>query len=128
VVEPALFEMSAPIQSPAKCEVRSVIRFHNAKAERPAGIRKQIVAVYGNVMNFYLFLHLKKHVAGEKFDDDDEVQEEVMTWFKGQFAKNVPMITRTLLTRSVTLTMGQADCCETSLPIYQTTVSHPEKL
>ena len=21
--------------------------------------------------------------AGEKFDDDDEVQEEVMTWFKG---------------------------------------------
>jgi len=29
-----------------------------------------------------LFLHLKKHLAGEKFDDDDEVQEEVMTWFK----------------------------------------------
>jgi len=21
--------------------------------------------------------------AGKKFDDDDEVQEEVMTWFKG---------------------------------------------
>jgi len=36
VVEPALFEwelfeMAAPIQSPAKCEVRSVIRFLNAK-------------------------------------------------------------------------------------------------
>jgi len=30
-----------------------------------------------------LFLHLKKHLAGKKFDDDDEVQEEVMTWFKG---------------------------------------------
>jgi hypothetical protein len=31
-----------------------------------------------------LFLHLKKHLAGERFDDDDEVQEEeVMTWFKG---------------------------------------------
>jgi len=29
-----------------------------------------------------LFLHLKKHLAGKKFDDDDEVQEEVMTWFK----------------------------------------------
>ena len=24
--------------------------------------------------------------AGKKFDDDDEVQEEVMTWFKGQAA------------------------------------------
>jgi len=24
-----------------------------------------------------------KHLAGKKFDDDDEVQE-VMTWFKGQ--------------------------------------------
>jgi len=33
-----------------------------------------------------LFLHLKKHLAGKKFDDDDEEQEEVMTWFKGQAA------------------------------------------
>jgi hypothetical protein len=33
-----------------------------------------------------LFLHLKKHLAGKKFDDDDEVQEEVMTWFKRQAA------------------------------------------
>jgi len=30
-----------------------------------------------------LFLHLNKHLSGKKFDDDDEVQEEVMT-FKGQ--------------------------------------------
>jgi len=29
-----------------------------------------------------LFLHLKKHLAGKKFDDDDEVQEEIMTWFE----------------------------------------------
>ena len=34
----------------------------------------------------FLFLHLKKHLAGKKFDDDDEVQEEVITWFKGQAA------------------------------------------
>jgi hypothetical protein len=33
--------------------------------------------------HFNLFLHLKKHLAGKKFDDDDEVQEEVVTWFKG---------------------------------------------
>jgi len=36
--------------------------------------------------DFHLFLHLKKHLAGKKFDDDDEVQEETMTWFKGQAA------------------------------------------
>ena len=34
--------------------------------------------------NFHLFLHLKKHLPGKKFDDY-EVQE-VMTWFKGQAA------------------------------------------
>ena len=38
VVEPAffewdVFEMAAPIQSPAKCEVRSVIRFLNAEIQ-----------------------------------------------------------------------------------------------
>ena len=30
-----------------------------------------------------MFLHLKKHLAWKNFDDDDELQEEVMTWFKG---------------------------------------------
>ena len=34
------------------------------------------------IKHFHLFLHLKKHLAGKKFDDDDEVQEEVMTCFK----------------------------------------------
>ena len=36
-----------------------------------------------NRQNVKKFLHLNKHLAGKKFDDDDEVQEEVMTWFKG---------------------------------------------
>jgi hypothetical protein len=43
--------MAAPIQSPAKCEVHYVIRFLNARGERPVEIHKQLVAVYGNVMN-----------------------------------------------------------------------------
>jgi hypothetical protein len=46
-----VFEMAALIQSPAICDVRSVIRLLNAKDERSAEIRKQIVAVYGDVMN-----------------------------------------------------------------------------
>jgi len=33
-----------------------------------------------------LFLHLKKHLTGKKFDDDDEVQEVAMTWLKGHAA------------------------------------------
>ena len=45
------FEMAVPIQSPAKCKVRSIIQFLNAKGECPVEIHKQIVAVYGNVMN-----------------------------------------------------------------------------
>jgi hypothetical protein len=46
-----MFEMAAPIRSPAKCKVLCVIRFLNAKGERPLEIHKQIVAVYGDVMN-----------------------------------------------------------------------------
>ena len=36
--------------------------------------------------DFHLFLHLKRHLAGKKFDDDDEAQEEVMMKCKGQAA------------------------------------------
>jgi len=46
-----VFEIAAPIESPAKCEVRSIIRFLNATGEHPVEIHKQIVAVYGNVTN-----------------------------------------------------------------------------
>jgi hypothetical protein len=37
----------------------------------------------------FLFLHLRKYLAGKKFDDDGEVQEGVMTWFKGQVTTSV---------------------------------------
>jgi transposase len=46
-----VFEMAAPSKTPAKCAVRSVMRFLNAKGERPAAIHKQTVAVHGNIMN-----------------------------------------------------------------------------
>jgi hypothetical protein len=46
-----VFEMAAQIQSPAKCEVCSIIWFLSAKVERQAEIHKQIVAVNGDVMN-----------------------------------------------------------------------------
>jgi len=45
-----------------------------------------IMFVIYMIFIFHLFLHLKKNLAGKKFDDDDEVQEGVITWFKGQAA------------------------------------------
>ena len=33
-----------------------------------------------------MFLHLKKYLAGKKFGDDDDVQDEATTWFKGMVA------------------------------------------
>jgi hypothetical protein len=81
-----VFEMAAPVQSPAKCEVRSVIRFLNAKGDRPAEIHKQIVAVYGNVMNRQNVTKWCREFSEGRTDVHDEVQEGVMTWFKGQAA------------------------------------------
>jgi hypothetical protein len=49
--------------------------------------------------DLHLFLHLKKHIAGKKFDDDDEVQEEFMTWFKGQTAEFYDSGTQKLVPR-----------------------------
>jgi hypothetical protein len=80
-----VFEMAAPIQTPTKCEVRSVIRFLGAKCERPAEINKQIVTVYGNVMN-------RQNVTKwccEFFEGRSDVHDkmkEVVTCFKWQAA------------------------------------------
>ena len=82
--------MVVPIQNHAKCEVRSVIRFLKAKGERPAEMHTQIVAVYGNVMNRQNVTKWCREFSEGRtdvHDDDDEVQEEVMMWFKGQEAE-----------------------------------------
>jgi hypothetical protein len=34
-----------------------------------------------------LFLHLKKHLAGQKFHEDEEVKNEVTTWLRAQAAE-----------------------------------------
>jgi hypothetical protein len=36
--------------------------------------------------SWFVSLTQYEHLAGKKFDDDDEVQEEVMTLFKGRAA------------------------------------------
>ena len=48
--------------------------------------------------DLHLFLYLKKHLAGKKFDDVDEVQE-VMTWLKGQAADFYDSVIQKLVPR-----------------------------
>ena len=62
------------------------MRFLKAKGERPAEIHKQIVAVYGNVMNRQNVTKWCREFSEGRTDVHDDVQEEVMTWFKGQAA------------------------------------------
>jgi len=78
--------MAAPIQSPAKCEVRSITWFLNAKRKRPAEIHEQIVAVYGNITNRQNVTKWCREFSEGRTDVQGEVREQVMMWFKGQAA------------------------------------------
>jgi hypothetical protein len=77
--------MEALIQIPAKCEALSFIRILKKKVNVQRKFTNKLLLDLAP-SDFHLFLHLKKHLAGKKFDDDVEVQEEVMTWFKEQAA------------------------------------------
>jgi len=86
-----VFEIEAPIQSPAKCELRSVIRtkrmgsalkFFTRYAQEGSEFLNSIVTG-DETWGFHHTSESKQ--AGKNFDDDDEVQE-VMTWFKGPAA------------------------------------------
>ena len=59
-----------------------------------------------------MFLHLKKHLSGKNFDDDDEVQEEAMTWFKGQAADFYDSGIQKLVPRLNKCLANAGDCVE----------------
>jgi hypothetical protein len=67
-----MFEMAAPIHSPAKCEVRSVIWFLNIKSEHPADIHKQTVAVYGDIINQQNVMKWYRELSEVRSDVHDE--------------------------------------------------------
>ena len=69
---PGVDLIAVPIQSPAKCEVRSVIRFLNVKDKRPAEIYKQIVAVCDNVMNRQNVTKWYRELSEGRTDVQDE--------------------------------------------------------
>jgi len=63
--------------------------------------------------DFHLFHRLKEHLAGKKFDDDDdEVQEDVMTWFKGQAADFYASEIQKLVPRLNKCLDNAGDCLE----------------
>jgi hypothetical protein len=64
--------MVAPIQSSAKCEVRSVISFLNTKCGRPAEIHEQTDAVYGDVMNLQNVMKFCREFSEGRTDVHDE--------------------------------------------------------
>jgi len=88
--------MAATIQSPAKYEVRSVIRFLNAKGERQAEIHKQIVAVCGNVMNRQNVTKWCREFCERRTDVHDEqrsgrpslISGELLREIEGEFRAN----------------------------------------
>jgi len=92
--------MVAPIQSSAKCEVRSVIRFLNVKGERPAEIHKQIVAVYGDVMNRQNVTKWCREFFEGRTDVHDEqrsgrpslISDEILQEIEGEIHEN-PRVT-----------------------------------
>lgn len=43
--------------------------------------------VVSSILPFHLFLHLKKHVAGQKFHEEEEVKNEVNMWLRAQEAE-----------------------------------------
>jgi hypothetical protein len=113
--------MAALIQSPAKCEVRSVIQFLNAKSERPVEIHKQIVAVYGDVMNRQNVMkwchefskgrtdvHDEQRSSRPSFISDDLLQKtegEIHTNWCGMI-REIPEVSKTTIHEVVTEKLG----------------------
>ena len=70
--------------------------------------------------DFHLFHRLKKHLAGRKFDDDDdEVQENVMTWFKVQAADFYDSEIRKLVPRFNKCLNNGGDCVKNKVMYRQ---------
>jgi hypothetical protein len=105
--------------------VRSVIRFLNAKGERPAEIHKQIVAVYGNVMNRQNVTKRCRGFSEGRTDVHDEqrsdrpslISDELTQEIEGEILTNrrvtikelhlvIPEVSKTTIHEAVTVKLG----------------------
>jgi len=127
--------MAAPIQSPAKCEVRSVIRFLNAKDERPAEMHKQIVDVYGKVINRQNVTKWCREFSEGRTDIHDEqrsgrpssISDELLQETEEEIRANrrvtireshhiIPEVSKTTIHEAVTEKLGYRKLCTRWVP------------
>jgi len=127
--------MAAPIQSPAKCKVRSVIRFLNAKDGRPAEIHKQIFAVYGNFMNRQDVTKWCHEFSERRTDVHDEqgssrpslIFDDLLQEIEGEIRGNrrvtiremhhiIPEVSKTTIHEAVTVKLGYRIYCAGWVP------------
>jgi len=117
--------MAAPIQSTAKCEVISVIKFLNANGEGRAEIHKQIVAVCGNVMNRQNVMKWCREFSEGRTDVQDEqrngrpslISDDLILKIEGEIRANrrvtirelhhiIPEVSKTTIHEAVTEKLG----------------------
>jgi len=127
--------MAALIQSPAKCEVHSVIRFLNAKGERPVETHKQIVAVYCNVMNEQNVTKWCREFSEGRTDVHDEqgsgrpslISDYLLQEIEGEIHTNrcvtikelhhiIPKVSKTTVHKAVTRKLGYRKLCTRWVP------------
>ena len=127
--------MAAPIQSPAKREVRSVIRFLNAKGERPAEIHRQIVTVYGDVMNRQNVAKWCREFSEGRTDVHDEqrsgrpslISDDLLQKIEGELRANrrvtmrelhhiIPEVSKTTIHEAVTAKLRYRKLCARWVP------------
>jgi transposase len=122
--------MEAPIQSHAKCEVRSVIRFLKAKGERQVEIHKHIFAVYGDVMNRLNVTKWCRELSERRTDVHDEqrsgrpslISDDLFQKIEGEIRANrrgtiselhhiIPEVSQTTVHVAVTEKSGYRKLC-----------------
>jgi hypothetical protein len=130
-----VFEMAAPIQSHAKCEVCSNIHFFNAKGEHPVEIHKQIVAVYGDVMNWQNVIKWccqfskgrtdvydeQRSIKPSLISDDllQKTEEEIRAIWCGTIRKLhhvIPEVSKTTIHEAMTEKLGYRKLCAHWVP------------
>ena len=130
-----MFETAAPIQNPAKCLVRSVIRFFNTKCECPGEIHKQIIAVYGNIMNPQNVTKLCREFSEGRTDVHDEqrsgrpslISYDLLQEIEREIRANrrvtirelhhiIPEVSKTTIHEAVTERLGYRKLCARWVP------------
>ena len=115
--------------------MRSVIRFLNAKVERPAEIHKQIVAVYGNVMKWQNVKKWCREFSEGRTDVHNEQRsgrpslfsDDIFQEIEGEICANrrvtirelhhiIPEVSKTTIHEAVTEKLGYRKLCARWVP------------